>query len=103
MANNVEGGKTPLLSAEALQEIGYAAVAFPVAATYVIAHTLQRFYALLKSSGETTTMQKEMSTFSVFHDIVGLPQLREFERGADAFARDLIERLAEEDARRRPV
>jgi methylisocitrate lyase len=74
-----------------------------VAATYVIAHALQRFYALLKSSGETTTMQKEMATFSSFHDIVGLPALREFERGADAFARDLIERLAEEGARQRPA
>jgi methylisocitrate lyase len=102
MANNVEGGKTPLLSAEALQEIGYAAVAFPVAATYVIAHTLQRFYALLKATGETTAMQKEMATFTTFHDIVGLPALREFERGADAFARDLIERLAEAEANRRP-
>jgi hypothetical protein len=28
--------------------------------------------------------------------------LREFERGADAFARDLIERLAEAEANRRP-
>jgi methylisocitrate lyase len=94
MANNVEGGKTPLLSAEALQQIGYAAVAYPVAATYVIAHALARFYGLLKSTGETTSMQREMSNFSAFHEIVGLAQLREFERGCDAFARDLLERVA---------
>jgi methylisocitrate lyase len=94
MANNVEGGKTPLLSAEALQQIGYAAVAYPVAATYVIAHALARFYSLLKSTGETTSMQREMSNFSAFHEIVGLAQLREFERGCDAFARDLLERVA---------
>ncbi|HVM85759.1 MAG TPA: oxaloacetate decarboxylase [Candidatus Binatia bacterium] len=94
MANSVEGGKTPLLSAEALQQIGYAAVAFPVAATYVIAHALARFYAVLKSTGETTSLQKDMSSFAAFHDIVGLPALREFERGCDAFARDLLERVA---------
>jgi methylisocitrate lyase len=94
MANNVEGGKTPLLSAEALQQIGYAAVAFPVAATYVIAQALGRFYANLKESGETVSMQHEMSNFAAFHDIVGLPKLREMERACDAFARDLLERVA---------
>jgi methylisocitrate lyase len=97
MANNVEGGKTPPLSAETLQQIGYAAVAFPVAATYVIAHALARFYANLRASGETAAAGAEMSNFAAFHDIVGLPKLREFERGCDAFARDLLERVAARD------
>ena len=99
MANNVEGGKTPSLSAEALQQIGYAVVAFPVAATYVVTHALARFYATLKATGETASMQKEMSSFAAFHDIVGLPALREFERGCDAFARDLLERVAAQSVR----
>jgi len=100
MANNVEGGKTPLLSAEALQQIGYAVVAFPVAATYVIAHALARFYGVLRATGESASLQKEMSSFSAFHEIVGLAGLREFERGCDSFARDLLERIAERDANR---
>jgi methylisocitrate lyase len=99
MANNVEGGKTPLLSAEALQEIGYALVAFPVAATYVIAHALARFYGVLRATGESASLQKEMSTFSAFHEIVGLAGHREFERRCESFARDLLERVAEPDAR----
>jgi 2-methylisocitrate lyase-like PEP mutase family enzyme len=99
MANNVEGGKTPLLSAEALQEIGYALVAFPVAATYVIAHALAKFYGVLKATGESASLQKEMSSFSAFHEIVGLAGYREFERGCESFARDLLERVAEPDAR----
>jgi methylisocitrate lyase len=99
MANNVEGGKTPLLSAETLQEIGYAAVAFPVAATYVVAHALARFYGVLKATGETASLQKDMSSFSAFHEIVGLAGLREFERGCESFARDLLERVAEPETR----
>jgi len=99
MANNVEGGKTPLLSAEALQQIGYAVVAFPVAATYVVAHALARFYGALKATGETTSLQREMSSFSAFHEIVGLAGLREFERGCEAFARDLLERVAAQSDR----
>jgi methylisocitrate lyase len=82
-----------------LQEIGYAVVAFPVAATYVMAHALARFYAVLRSTGESTSLQKEMSSFSAFHEIVGLAGLREFERGCESFARDLLERVAEPDPR----
>jgi methylisocitrate lyase len=99
MANNVEGGKTPLLSAAQLEEIGYAAVAFPVAATYAIAQTLRRLYTILRQSGDTAALQKEMVGFAAFHDIVGLPQLREMERGCEGFARDLLEKLADPDRR----
>ena len=95
MANNVEGGKTPLMSAAQLEDIGYACVAFPVAATYAIAHTLRRLYQTLREDGDTTAMQGEMLNFTAFHDIVRLPTLREMERGCDGFARDLMEKIAE--------
>jgi len=99
MANNVEGGKTPTLSATALEDIGYALVAFPVAATYAITQTLRRLYAALRDTGETQSLLSEMISFAGFHDLVGLPQLREMERGCDGFARDLLERLADPDRR----
>ncbi|WP_374385129.1 oxaloacetate decarboxylase [Dongia sp.] len=94
MANNVEGGKTPLLSADQLEDIGYACVAFPVAATYTIAHALRRLYTALRESGDTGSLQAEMLNFAAFHDIVRLPALRESERACEGFARDLMERLA---------
>jgi methylisocitrate lyase len=40
-----------------------------------------------------------MVGFTAFHDIVGLPQLREMERGCEGFARDLLERLADPERR----
>ncbi len=98
MANNVEGGKTPVLSTAQLEDIGYACVAYPVAATYTIAHALRRLYGVLKESGDTASLAGEMVNFAAFHDIVRLPALREAERACDGFARDLMERLAE-DAR----
>jgi methylisocitrate lyase len=101
MANNVEGGKTPLLSAESLEEIGYALVAFPVAATYAITQTLRRLYSALRESGETQSLLAEMSSFAGFHDLVGLPKLREMERACDGYARDLLERLADPERRDR--
>ncbi len=99
MANNVEGGKTPVLSAAQLEEIGYALVAFPVAATYAIAQTLRRLYTILRQSGDTASLQKELVGFAAFHDIVGLPQLREMERRCEGYARDLLERLADPERR----
>ncbi len=95
LANNVEGGKTPILPAERLQDIGYAAVAFPVAASFVAAAALRRFYAGLRATGDSGVPDGDMLSFSAFHELVGLPALRERERGAEAFARGLLERLAE--------
>ena len=99
MANNVEGGKSPLLPATALEDIGYALVAFPVAATYAVAHALRKLYTALHETGETTSLQSEMISFAGFHDVVGLPKLRDMERSCDGFARDLLERLADPERR----
>jgi methylisocitrate lyase len=98
LANNVEGGKTPILSAERLEEIGYAAVAFPVSASYVAAKALHAFFADLHVAGDTSTLTDRMLHFAAFHEIVGLPKLREQERACDAFARELLERAAELDS-----
>lgn len=95
LANNVEGGKTPIHSAARLEEIGYAAVAFPVSAAYVTAKALHGFFAALRESGDSRDLADRMLSFAAFHDIVGLPRLREQERACDAFARDLLERAAE--------
>jgi len=97
LANNVEGGKTPILSAERLEEIGYAAVAFPVCASYVAAKALRMFFAELHAGGDTTALADRMLHFAAFHEIVGLPKLREQERACDAFACELLERAAEID------
>jgi len=95
LANNVEGGKTPILSADRLQDIGYAAVAFPVAASYVAAAALRKFYTGLLATGDSAVIGTEMLTFSGFHELVALPALREQERAAESFAKKLLERLAE--------
>lgn len=94
MANHVEGGKTPLLPAAQLEDIGYACVAYPVAATYAVAHHLRHLYTALRESGDTASLRGDMTSFGGFHDIVRLPALREMERASDGFARDLMERVA---------
>ncbi len=76
MANNVEGGKTPLLSAPELEAIGYDLVAFATAATYAVTRALQEIMAVLKRTGSTREFQERMCGFDEFNEMIGLNELR---------------------------
>lgn len=79
MANMVEGGKTPLLSARQLEEIGYALVVHPVACTYMIAKAAKDLYETLYQTGTTKNLLGQMVTFDEFNKMIGLPEIRENE------------------------
>ena len=81
MANNVDGGKTPLLSAGELEEIGYATVAFAVSCTYAVTHALQRMLKILKETGTTEGFHDQMLDFETFNELMGLSELRKKEAG----------------------
>lgn len=76
LANNIEGGLTPLLPAHELQRIGYAAVAFPVATSYIVAAAVRRLMETLRATGTTEPLAGEMLRFEEFNELVGLPALR---------------------------
>ncbi len=92
LANNVEGGRTPVLAAAALEEMGFAAVTFPVAATYAVAQALAELYATLFRDGTSAGFADRMMDFDQFNALVGLGALRETEAECEAFARDLMAR-----------
>lgn len=81
MANNIEGGLTPVLSAADLQTIGYAVVVFPCAISYAIANAAQRLYSTLAAHGDSRAMAHDMLDFDRFNELVGLPELRDQEQG----------------------
>ncbi|MEX0808373.1 MAG: oxaloacetate decarboxylase [Dongiaceae bacterium] len=85
-ANYLEGGRTPLLSAKELEDVGFAVVAYPVSATYAIARALQEVYAILKRDGETDSFRERMLEFDEFNRLVGLDELRARENGYAAEA-----------------
>ena len=77
LANNVEAGRSPVLPASELEAIGYAAVVFPVAATYAVAHALRDLFATIRRTGTTADAQARLTTFDAFNELVGLsPQRR---------------------------
>jgi 2-methylisocitrate lyase-like PEP mutase family enzyme len=92
LANMVEAGNTPLLSAAELQEIGYAAGVFPVAATYAVAHALTGLMQSLYEHGTTEQYREHMLDFSGFNRLVGLPELRSNEQSYLEFARQVMKK-----------
>jgi methylisocitrate lyase len=96
LANCIEGGRTPALPAPELEEMGFAAVAWPVSATYAVAKVLREVYAALAAEGTTEAVEDRMLDFDEFNELVGLPALREAEAACDSFARRLVERRERE-------
>ena len=90
LANNVETGLSPLLPAAELQAIGYAAVVFPVAATYAAAFALRDLFATIKRTGTTADFLSRMLAFDEFNDLVGLPAQRRREGDLQDFAAALV-------------
>jgi methylisocitrate lyase len=96
-ANLVEGGKTPILSARQLEAMGFAAVTWPVSASYAIARAVADVYAALLRDGTTNAVRDRMLDFAAFNSLIGLEQVREAEAACDEFARDLLEQRTAED------
>ena len=80
LANNIEGGKSPLLSATELEKIGYNTVVFPVAATYAVAKVVGDLMTELATTGTTAGFISQMVSFDEFNDLIGLDHLRSLER-----------------------
>jgi 2,3-dimethylmalate lyase len=79
LANMVEGGKTPILSASELQAIGYSAVAFPLSTLYAAAWALREVMRKLAGEGSTKSHIGKMVVFEDFNHLVGLEEIRKNE------------------------
>ena len=96
LANNVEAGRSPVLPASELEAIGYAAVVFPVAATYAVARALRDLFATIRRSGTTADAQARLTTFDEFNELVGLSS----QRRREASLTDEADRLVSQRRRR---
>jgi 2,3-dimethylmalate lyase len=79
MVNMLPGGRTPILNARELQEIGYSAVAYATACTYTIAKAVRELFESLNKTGTTAGFEDRMMSFDEFNRLVGLERMREQE------------------------
>lgn len=75
MANMVEGGKTPILSADELQMLGFAFVIFPGGIVRALAKRAQEFYGSLRSNGTTAPFRTRMFDFDALNELIGTPEM----------------------------
>ena len=82
MANMIEGGKSPFLDAKQLQELGYAAVAYPCASVYTAVRALQNWAGYLKEHGTTEGFAgpQTMLDFEEYFSFIGAAAIREREK-----------------------
>jgi 2-methylisocitrate lyase-like PEP mutase family enzyme len=78
--NWAEGGKTPPLSYDRLQELGFAIVIFPLTALLTAMTSVRRALAQIKAAGTPADLLEEMASFDAFVDFIGLGEIRELER-----------------------
>lgn len=74
LCNMVEGGKTPLLPAAELGELGFDLVIYPGAMVRVVSFAAQAYLAELQAAGTTAGMLEQMNQFGQIMDIVGLQE-----------------------------
>ncbi len=84
LANMVEGGKTPLLSAPELAEIGYRLAIFPGGLTRALAYCMTQYFASLRQHGTTAPFRDQMLDFNRLNELIGTPELLARGRSYDA-------------------
>ena len=79
MANMVEFGKTPLLSADRLAELGYCLIIHPGAITRTVVELTRAVLGDLRTTGSTKGWLDRMATFADVNALLGLPEANEWE------------------------
>jgi len=84
MANMVEGGKTPPLSAIELEAMGFALVIFPGGIVRALGIMAGEYYASLATHGTSEPFRYRMLDFTGLNDLIGTPELLALGKRYDA-------------------
>jgi 2-methylisocitrate lyase-like PEP mutase family enzyme len=84
MANMVEGGKTPPLSATELEAMGFALVIFPGGIVRALGRMAGKYYASLATHGTSEPFRHRMLDFTGLNDLIGTPELLALGKRYDA-------------------
>ena len=75
LANMVEGGKTPVLPAKQLHEMGYKMAIFPGLGFLTVAKALEQNYRVLKEEGSTARIAGDLYPFDEMNKLMGFPDV----------------------------
>ena len=83
LANMVETGLTPLLSAPELQELGYGVVIFPGGLARFLTRQAQGLLQTLKETGTTESYMDRMNSFKEQNELLELPRFEALSKKYD--------------------
>lgn len=81
LANMVEGGRTPILPAARLKEIGYGIAIYPAVGFLAAAAAFERAFSHLKAHGDSTGLPAQESYgFGRICELLGFPEVWDFDK-----------------------
>ena len=81
LANMVDGGgRTPLMGADRLQELGFAIGIWPALGFLTAAAALRDAYGHLKANGTSAGCPRPVFPFAQFNELIGFPTVWEFDK-----------------------
>ncbi len=89
MVNMFKGGKTPLLPASRLEEMGFRIAIFPSETQRAAIYAMREALALLKHEGSTEAMDERLATFRERDRLVGL---QDWERLEQRYLKGVVEK-----------
>lgn len=79
LANIIEGGQTPELTTQELEDLGFAMATYPCTAAFTVAKAVGEMMTELKTKGTTSGAHSRLIPFEGFLELLGLNDLRELE------------------------
>ncbi len=79
VANMIEGGSTPILTANELNKMGFNLILYPLSVLYANAYATLQILKELKKTGTTSRLKKSLVDFNEFNSIVDLPKFKKME------------------------
>lgn len=80
MANMADGGRTPILPAKKLEEIGYKLAIFPALTGLAAAAAVENALETLKATGTSLSPDVPLFDFQEFNSLIGFSEIWEFEQ-----------------------
>lgn len=75
LANMVEGGETPISSAQDLEAMGFSIAIFPGGIVRALAHAARDYYQSLHKNGSNRPFADRMFDFGGLNEVIGTPEM----------------------------
>ena len=80
VANMIEGGATPISSVSQLREMGYKIILYPLSVLFSNTYATLQILKELKRAGTTKKLEKTMTNFDQFNELVELSKYKKLEK-----------------------